>query len=788
MKPYHNITTPATMNVQLSNFRCHRKQTFTFSPGLNLIEGKSGMGKTTILDAISWCLLGKIRNVVTRGEKKCSVTLHLDGLQITRTKLPGRLLILFPDGRQLEDDAAQHHIYSLIGGEHFELTSYMLQKGTEQFFTLPKEEKRRFVESLSKQHNNLESTKERIQNRLKDLKSALLSHQTRLSLLEKDAVKKPSDVDLIGMQTRCDQIGTQTLLQNVKLFYSNQLLDLKKVLQHHYDRLSSLRSRQSQRADLQMSLSLLQSQSQELHARLQLIDYSSLSGVSQKVEAGKYAVDYQKKKAELLTAKRNYEDLIKQEELSLQSQIKDLESQLESVEPVDEIDVKTAEKNYANMKRFKELQSKLPVEVDLDSQSVLVKELKDRVTQAQQRKTVLGCPHCNKGLVIKGSGIDKSDSGPLSIEEKKKLTEAVERLPTEEKKLQTFNRQKIVREQLLQEMKDIVVVESAEEDYSVLRKKWEIMKKVEQKNQIVTIQLSALKKSTAKDKYSVLRKQYEKELEVFKAMPKGESVDNLEELVLKVDDLKKKKMTAETLRVEKDSVDNKIIEKRELLSTLPEEESVDPDVASEMASAVGLVEERLRGLAGLESRVKEIGEYAQKRIEYKKWESRVTRVRELIEITQREITSLETFLRKVGEAETKCLEETIQLLNSKTAAYLNKFFPEEAVRVELATEKENKKGSVKTEIAVRVVYRGEECDLTSLSGGEYDRCALAFLMTVNEICGSNVLILDESIGSLDMTNAENVLDVLKECSNGEKVVILVQHQATCGAYDHVVRV
>ena len=146
------------MNVTLTNFRCHRHQTFTFASGLNLIEGKSGQGKTTILDAISWCLLGKQRNVLTRGEKKCSVVLNLttpEGLlSLTRTKLPSRLTVSLPDGRMLEDDAAQEYVYQLIGGENFELTSYMLQKGTTQFFTLPATEKRKFIESLSKQHNN----------------------------------------------------------------------------------------------------------------------------------------------------------------------------------------------------------------------------------------------------------------------------------------------------------------------------------------------------------------------------------------------------------------------------------------------------------------------------------------------------------------------------------------------------------------------------------------------------------------------------------------------------------
>ena len=120
------------LEVILSNFRCHRKQSFRFSPGLNLIDGTSGNGKSTILEAIHYCLIGKTRNVCTRGEKKCSVTLMWNGLTIQRTKLPSRLTVQ-PLG--LEDDAAQAYIYQLIGGEDFELTSYMLQKGTSQFFT-----------------------------------------------------------------------------------------------------------------------------------------------------------------------------------------------------------------------------------------------------------------------------------------------------------------------------------------------------------------------------------------------------------------------------------------------------------------------------------------------------------------------------------------------------------------------------------------------------------------------------------------------------------------------------
>jgi ABC-type Mn2+/Zn2+ transport system ATPase subunit len=102
------------------------------------------------------------------------------------------------------------------------------------------------------------------------------------------------------------------------------------------------------------------------------------------------------------------------------------------------------------------------------------------------------------------------------------------------------------------------------------------------------------------------------------------------------------------------------------------------------------------------------------------------------------------------------------------------------------TEKESKNGKVKAELTVQLEYKDAVCDLTSLSGGEYDRCALALMLAVNEVSSSPFLILDESISSLDLTSSENVLDVLKD-SEPTKIVLLVSHQANTGMFDHIVQ-
>lgn len=769
------------MNVTLSNFRCHRHQTFTFASGLNLIEGKSGQGKTTILDAISWCLLGKQRNVLTRGEKKCSVVVNLNTpqglLTLTRTKLPSRLVVSLPDGRMLEDDAAQEYIFTLIGGENFELTSYMLQKGTTQFFTLPAAEKRKFIESLSKQHNNLEQVKERVQTRIKELKAVFQRHQHLLEFTKASRPPAPQTPDLLGLEYQVDLELARRLSENTKVFYTQHQSHTKKVLAEYLQQLSSVRKVESERAELESRLRMLKSQLEQIRERLHTLDYSGLTEVQQKLLLSQQHTEHQKKKTELLQAKKNYEDVVKQEETSLKEQIERLESQLQPEVTLSENT--ELKRRYQDLLKHRELTTKLSSEVDVLPQ----RELVERLREIQQRKTVIGCPHCSKGLVLRLNTIAKADSKPLTEEERK----AVGSLPEEEKKLQILEKKATIREQILQELSEIKVFPEAEEEYQQHQQDLQSAKSVREKNAFIRSQLESLKKTSAKDKFLSLRKQYEKELEVFKSMPKGEPAENLQSLADRVSSLTRVKMEAETLEKEVVLTEKKIRVEEEKLSRLSlPTETVSQEEVERVQQLSLQLEEKVGLVESVEGKISRIEEYATRRRAYKKWEQSVTRQTELVEATGQELVSLETFLRKITEAETKCLEETIRVLNRKIQEYLEKFFPDEPMRMELATEKESKK-SVKTEIGLKVLYKSEECDLSSLSGGEYDRCALAFLLAVNEVCSSPLLILDESIGSLDNTNAENVLEVLKE-TIADKVVILVQHQATCGSYDHVVRV
>lgn len=49
--------------VRIQNFKIYRDKTFKFNKRITIITGSNGFGKTTLVDAIEWCLTGSIRRV-----------------------------------------------------------------------------------------------------------------------------------------------------------------------------------------------------------------------------------------------------------------------------------------------------------------------------------------------------------------------------------------------------------------------------------------------------------------------------------------------------------------------------------------------------------------------------------------------------------------------------------------------------------------------------------------------------------------------------------------------------
>ena len=152
-----------------------------------------------------------------------------------------------------------------------------------------------------------------------------------------------------------------------------------------------------------------------------------------------------------------------------------------------------------------------------------------------------------------------------------------------------------------------------------------------------------------------------------------------------------------------------------------------------------------------------------------------------------EVKCCEKLLYYIKDAETKAIFDFIDTLNHHAALYIEDFFPDEDIQVQLITNKELKSGKEKLGLFFEVNYKTMKGDTEFLSGGQRDRVNLAFTLAFSELVQNRILLLDECISSLDNETSDTVIDTLKEKYKG-KLIICVAHQVNTGVFDQVIKI
>lgn len=93
--PWKGADTMRLLEIELQNFRSYEHETISFSDPRTLLIGENGTGKSTLIDAVAWGLLGRCRGVDGRGQgqkdlirigaAQAQVRVKTDVLTITRT-------------------------------------------------------------------------------------------------------------------------------------------------------------------------------------------------------------------------------------------------------------------------------------------------------------------------------------------------------------------------------------------------------------------------------------------------------------------------------------------------------------------------------------------------------------------------------------------------------------------------------------------------------------------------------------------------------------------------------
>jgi DNA repair exonuclease SbcCD ATPase subunit len=142
---------------------------------------------------------------------------------------------------------------------------------------------------------------------------------------------------------------------------------------------------------------------------------------------------------------------------------------------------------------------------------------------------------------------------------------------------------------------------------------------------------------------------------------------------------------------------------------------------------------------------------------------------------------------KALETETQALDSTIASINLEMAYQLERLF-DTPITVRFETTKALKNGQSKYCINLAVNYRGVMYDdINQLSGGEAGRVSLAVTLALNKTASSPILMLDESLSTLDEELVDTVVDALKEVSQSYAIpIFVVMHNCTTGGFDYVV--
>jgi len=183
-------------------------------------------------------------------------------------------------------------------------------------------------------------------------------------------------------------------------------------------------------------------------------------------------------------------------------------------------------------------------------------------------------------------------------------------------------------------------------------------------------------------------------------------------------------------------------------------------------------------------RIKEYKRYEEENDNYLSWKRKVENLT-VKEREDRDKYASATMLRdKILEAESIAIHNVILSVNTHAQLYLDSFFPDNPILIRLLPFKETKK-STKPQINVEIEYKGMECDLSMLSGGELSRVILAYTLALGEMFNTPLLLLDECTSSLDQNLTTVVFNSIRELYSG-KLVVLIAHQVVTGIFDKTI--
>lgn len=818
------------IKLTLINFRAFEKKELCFEKGkLTLIAGQSGVGKTTILMGIMFAFGEDYKDLIKHGKKLCKVILEMDGVKIIRQKGPCRLIVE-KDEKVYENKEAEAVIKRIFPNIKI---GYVSQQFHKYFISLTPNAQLEYLERIAIDRDYVEMINENckslINKRKTDLIKAVQEEETLTTQLNEFGIEKPRNINYTSDITKEEIDENKVLLQQIQNKYQRAQLENSRRIKIESD-INKLGQMDKTITDLENNIKTLTEQN------FQWEKYSRVLEKKNSIIKPNISMDdVEKMLKDVMCINMFEKDVDRYQDLKLQ--LKEVNTQLdnlripENVEFSDTLCYKL--KAYKKLLEEKDKEKMYTYEIEKLKESIpqnayshdeldkiqrkreVFKEKKDalcrlkQLKKLKQKRTIIySCPCCNENVGLWNGELikldedsrynKKTDTTPMTVQEAGKYEREMAILYVKSNGFDDAAR----------EVETDIHVDIQKEQQNLLKNEKET-KKINLEIIKLTNKLNALNTSGFNELYRdvgnvytpeflIRMEEYKDKLDEINSLHRRknqlqEQINNLNDKVEVYNAIKKPEYTQTQLHQMKKSIEAyEYLEKqcKDLICDKPEE---DVNIYKRMLISVTERDHKLKELENinitserLEELNKELDENKRKLEDMEKdlqtkkscesWRKvkKVVMRRKNLELSHPRAVRLQTLIK---EAEIKALESVIEQLNFYTQMFVDRFI--DNLVIEFLFKTNNK-------IDVQVVQNGHKTNITSLSGGEYARVALAITLAMAELHDIDLLMLDESIASLDQETTTTVIENIRENFNG--TILCIAHQTVKGMFDKVVEI
>lgn len=834
-------------NISITNFKnVIETKTYSFEPGAIIhLVGPSGAGKSTILWAIEWGLFGRLGGVKHRSRRDLipHVSIETDKIHIDRNGSDLTVTIKVtgvPSGGKppviLTSDAAQGHIYKEFGDKDlWKSCSYLEQRCRNLLLEGSGEDKLRILRELVygygiSQENDPEYYLIKIQEKLKktlsDKKTYQAIYDSFYHEMEKE-IEKYSKInnkwedyennteeggDIIFLK---EKIGVLTSDFKSLSKYHNDQLHVKKSIIDLEKRLSKIKKEESrdlgsftdehynsQRENTLISIDHLTEslQNQELSLKIkEFIPFKINANLLQDLKIK------QSNRKRILADFTSLGFKIKSKEdcdqVKQDLDLQDIAEEFVALKEINKI-IEEVEDYSIKIEQSEKRIDELKISLDIDGTSGTIKN--DLIcSQGSLKKSIQGfksrvamkCPCCKESVYLSGDGNNLIVYKDIDIEDIKNKLQIIE------SKLDIISKIE-KQESLVKELK--TKLKSKQGDLPSIFDK-------DRYNELLSVESNIPKINTSliKNKDNLLRliEKYDDNFKDYKPLDEMKQISELEngESLSKLlgQKLKDYLNDPDSFKVTTDcNIKDKIKELKESLRELENKKSMWMKACSEKEFLEKELEDFKKKidenhdekeLKKMESELENLRSLEIDWIRYEEMRLKIDKLDEYehdLRKVNSDVEILETLYEKIKKLSIEPVEKIIEVINYKLNEHLDKLFTETPIKVLLSLFRQSSGASRDSFLKISVniqVYHGENNypNISSLSGGEADRVSLALTLTLAEIFGSPIILLDECMASLDADLRESCLEIIKDMS---VTVIDVCHESVEGYHDMIISV